>query len=84
MLELLDRVGKMHLTCHYGVEPPADDLPDALEDPGGFVHEADAKGLGVVCFEAFNHKLHGRVILSCVSCASRDRAYRVLGVPCWP
>lgn len=46
-----------------GVEPAADDGPDGLEDPGGFVDETDSEGFGVMGFEAFDEVFHGCVVL---------------------
>jgi hypothetical protein len=61
--EFVHVFGEVDFGCHDGVQPASDDGPDALKDPGGFVDKHRAQRFGVVCLKAFDHELHGGVIL---------------------
>ena len=66
-LQFIEGLGKVDFGGDDRVEPVFYDVPDTLEDPGGFVDEDDAEGFGVVGFEAFDHEFDGAVVLRRVS-----------------
>lgn len=82
-LEFVQGFGEVDFGGDDGVEPVFDDVPYALEDPGGFVDEDNAEGFGVVRFEAFDHEFDGAVVLDRVSGYGKGLDVK-MDTPCLP